>query len=331
MPERIQFHFEGRLADHHQLNFYEAARFQYATARLVVKLAQFREHGRFNKRIHASNNFDVLLETHKEGSFDITILAPMLVAGYDAFVSTSLSTLMTYVFEMIVGKSSDNEVATTLNSVKEITDTFGKISENNSDQMRDVLEFMDKNQDRLMEVFEKNSELYERLLSERERVDVLQKNSSELRKIDPVREQRLISMSAPLVSEMATALRSSADRMQVVAHSNVTGRPSNILYLNKKMAEDIENDVVDKELTSILGNIIQYNKESGWGKVRADFPNSPISFNIPSDVKAILQDNILSAMGKEQVNMRTYIVRNKAKEAIRLIVVGLMDPPRGAY
>lgn len=327
MPERIQFHFEGRLADQHRLNFYEAARFQYATARLVVKLAQFRDVGRFNKRIHESSNFDVLLETHREGSFDITILAPLLVAGYDAFVSTSLSTLMTYVFERIVGKSSDNEVAKTLNSVQEITDTFGQISENNTDQMRQVLEYVDKNQDRLMAMADKQAELYERLLTERERVNLLERNSSELRKIDPVREQKLISMSAPLVTEMATVLRTSADSLQVIAQSNTSGRESNILYLNKKMAEDIENDVVDQQMTSVLGNIIQYNKESGWGKVRAEFPNSPISFNIPSDVKSTLQSKILAAMGKEQIYMRTYIVRNKAREATRLIVVGLMDMP----
>ncbi|BCH60424.1 hypothetical protein RvVAR0630_30480 [Agrobacterium vitis] len=327
MPEKIQFHFEGRLADQHTLNFYEAARFQYATARLVVKLAQFRDLGRFSKRIHASSNFDVLLETHKEGSFDITILAPLVMAGYDAFVSTSLSTLMTYVFERIVGKSSDSEVAKSLNSVQKITDTFGQISENNTDQMKQVLEFVDKNQDHLIAMADKNAELYERLLAERERVNLLGANSLELHKIDPVREQKLISMSAPLVTEMATVLRTSADSLQVIARSNTSGKPRNILYLNKKMAEEIESDVVDQQMTSILGNIIQYNKESGWGKVRADFPNSPMSFNIPSDVKSTLQSKILAAMGREKIYMRTYVVRNKAKEATRLVVVGLMDMP----
>lgn len=236
---------------------------------------------------------------------------------------------MTYVFERIVGKSSDNDVAKTLNSVKEITDTFGKISETNTDQIQQILDYVEKNQDRMAAMSDKQAELYERLLAERERVVVLEKNTLELRKIDPIREQKLITMSAPLVSEMATTLRTSADSLQVIAHSNTGIKRSNILYLNKKMAEDIENDVVDKQMTSVLGNIIQYNKENGWGKVRAEFPNSPISFNIPSDVKSILQSKILAAMGKEQIYMRTYIVRNKAKEPIRLIVVGLMDlPPR---
>ena len=49
--ERIRFHFEGGLSDHHHMNFYEAARFQYAAARLTAKLMQFRVHGRFTKRI----------------------------------------------------------------------------------------------------------------------------------------------------------------------------------------------------------------------------------------------------------------------------------------
>jgi hypothetical protein len=50
MPETLTFHFEGALADSHRMNFYESARFQYAAARLMVKLAQFRQRGRFVKK-----------------------------------------------------------------------------------------------------------------------------------------------------------------------------------------------------------------------------------------------------------------------------------------
>ncbi|MBO1024100.1 hypothetical protein IPU75_05185 [Ochrobactrum sp. SD129] len=326
MSERVQFHFEGQLADKHKLNYYEAARFQYATARLLVKLAQFRDSGNFNKRIHESSNFDVLLETHKEGSFDITVLAPVLMAGYEAFVSTSLSALMTYVFERIVGKSSNAELAKTLNTIDNVTDTFGKISADNASLLRQALELVEKDRDQFVAKTDSQVELYERLLAEKDRVILLERNAAELRKINSVSEQKLISMSAPLVKEMATVLRTSADSLQVISEDK-SGEERNILYLNKRMAKQIENDTVDTQMTAILGNIIQYNKENGWGKIRADFPNSPISFNIPSDVKSSLQSKILAAMGKEKIYMRTYIVRNKAKEAIRLVVVGIMDAP----
>lgn len=272
MPERILFHFEGGLANEHKLNFYEAARFQYATARLVVKLSQFRQNGKFNKRINSANNTDIYLETHKDGSFDIGIIAPLLVPGYEAFINTSISTLMTYVFERIVGKSSDTEVTKAINSVGSIVEQFGKISDNDTEKVNRILDFVEKNQDSMNELHTKNSELYERLLAERDRNNLLESNSGRLAKIDPVREQKLISMSAPLVSEMATALRTSADTLQVISEDNFTGSKSNILFLNRKMASDIENDVVDKDLTAILGNIIQYNKELGGERLGLTYP-----------------------------------------------------------
>jgi hypothetical protein len=61
MSEKLTFHFEGGLADEHKLDFYEAARFQYAAARLVVKLSQFRARGNFVKKITNTSNQDIVL------------------------------------------------------------------------------------------------------------------------------------------------------------------------------------------------------------------------------------------------------------------------------
>lgn len=76
MSETLTFHFEGALADSHKMNFYESARFQYAAARLMVKLAQFRKSGKFSKNITSKSNFDIKLISQSDGSFNINVEDP---------------------------------------------------------------------------------------------------------------------------------------------------------------------------------------------------------------------------------------------------------------
>ena len=76
MREALSFHFEGSLADEHRMNFYESARFQYAAARLIVKLAQFRQRGNFSQKITNNSNIAIELVAQTEGSFNINVEIP---------------------------------------------------------------------------------------------------------------------------------------------------------------------------------------------------------------------------------------------------------------
>ena len=146
MSEQVVFHFEGSLADYHELNFYEAARFQYAAARLTVKLLQFRSEGRFVKKITYSSNQEVLLQTQKDGSFDISILVPALHIAQEAFLKVSITQMMSYVFERVVGKTSNSDVAKALNTQDGIVELLGKISDNSISSMNRALDIITKDQ-----------------------------------------------------------------------------------------------------------------------------------------------------------------------------------------
>lgn len=138
-------------------------------------------------------------------------------------------------------------------------------------------------------------------------------------------------MASPLVSEMSTALRKSATTLEIISE-DIVDNPRKILFLNKSMAEEMETSRVDGQITSIMCDIIQYNKETGWGKVRLDEYLNPLNFNVPSDMKSVLQHHLLSAMGKQKVYIQTYFVRDKFMEPIRLIVVGILpDPERTLF
>ncbi|MER9210074.1 hypothetical protein [Mesorhizobium sp. M0771] len=326
MPEKLIFHFEGALADQHTLNFYEAARFQYAAARLIVKLLQFRSTGGFVKKITNTSNRDILLQSQDEGSFDISILMPALMVAQETFVSVSVTNLMSYIFERIVGKTSNSDVATALNAHTEVVAQIGHIDDNNTELINKALSIIQNDQEIKENLHGQQKELLERRIAELTREKEMTSASAQLGRIDGAREQKLISMSAPLVSEMATALRRSANTLQIVSVAGHSA-PKGILFLNRRMAEEIEVSAVDQQITPILGDIIQYNKETGWGKARLTISAQPLSFNVPSDIKGRLQSQLLAAMGRDKVYLQTYIVRDKVGEPVRLIVVGILPPP----
>jgi hypothetical protein len=219
MTERVTFHFEGGIADEHRLNFYEAARFQYAAARLVVKLAQFRSRGRFVKKITNNSNQDIVLESHRDGSFDISILIPGLLIAQEAFVNVSVSSLMSYIFERMISKTSSSDVATALNTQAEVVRQIGKINENNTELMNAALDIIKADQEIKENLHASQREMYERRIAELEREREMNAAAAQLSKIDAAREQKLISMSAPLVSEMATTLRRSANTLEIISQT----------------------------------------------------------------------------------------------------------------
>ncbi len=330
MTEKITFEFNGALADHHRMNFYEAARFQYAAARLLVKLAQFRNTGKFRQKITDLSNLGILLEPQTEGSFRINTEAPDTAAeanpeAQNVFLNMSLADLLSYVIERVIAKADDGDLIQLFNAVPAIVDRFGTLEPGEGDKLEQIVTELIRNSELREHIFPEASELVERRISELTRQERLAATQGQVARIDAPREQKLISMAAPLISEMATALRRSADTLRIVG-----GQPdnrSNILFLNQSMAQDILASKVDDQITPILGNIIQYNKETGWGKVRLHVANQPLSFSVPSDQKAILQDTLLTQMGKDQVYLQVYIVRDKAREPVRVILVGILPLP----
>ena len=93
------------------------------------------------------------------------------------------------------------------------------------------------------------------------------------------------------------------------------------------MAKDIETAKVDEEITPILGDISQFNKDNGWGKFKIENQNKTVSFSIPSDIMPTIRKKLIDSMQKDLVHLQTYFVRDRSGEVIRLIVVGILPSP----
>lgn len=242
------------------------------------------------------------------------------------FVDLSIADLLSYVSERLIEKGDDADLIDAVNANTDVLKELGVKRVGNATDADRIVDAIRADAGARAALHPETRDIIERRIAEISREDRLTAKASEVAKIDSARAQKLLSMSAPLVSEMATALRRSADTLEV--RSRTSGGVSSVLYLNKRMAQEIETATVDKEITPILGDIIQYNKENGWGKARiSNASGAPISFSIPSDLKASLQPVLLSQMRRDQVYLQAYFVRDKGGEVIRLIVVGILPVP----
>lgn len=327
MAERITFHFEGAQADDHRMNFYEAARFQYDAARLLVKLAQFRASGKFVDNISDKSNHNVILVAQKGGSFNYNIEEPE--PSKDAFLNIALSDLVAYVAERVIEKLDETAMATFVLPALEFDQ-----DEDESDEVGDVLEVAEIDGlaeavlagDKLTASLPlETSKLIKRRVAEVYRERRLTAATKAIAKISDDQSQKLVAMAAPLIVGMGTALRKSANTLEITTQKR--GPVKSVLFLDRKMAREIETAAVDRIITPILGDIAQFNKENGWGKLRIENGAKMVSFSIPSDVLPTIRQTIIDNMKKDLVYFKTYFVRDRAKKVKRLIIVGILPTP----
>ncbi|WP_112875313.1 hypothetical protein [Paracoccus endophyticus] len=326
VQEALTFHFEGSLADEHKLNFYESARFQYAAARLLVKLAQFRQHGKFNKNISSKSNFDVNILVPTRGSFNINVEDEHQGNPDNQFIDVSLGDLVSFVSERVVEKLDETSLkGSGVGKALRAKD----VQPDGDSTVDDIVQKVIADGGALADIPSNLRALVKRRVAEVSREESLLHKSASISKIDFARGQNLVSMAAPLMSEMATALRRSADTLEV--KSNTAGVSRTVLFLDQRMASEIETAVVDEDVTLILCNVIQFNKDNGWGKIRFDNTSNNgsdlVSFSVPYDILPYTKQTLIAAMNKDQVYIQAYFVRDRAGRVNRLIVAGILPAP----
>jgi hypothetical protein len=321
VPEKLTFHFEGSLADSHKMNFYEAARFQYAASRLLVKLARFRVRGTFPQKISKKSNVEVNLTSQADGSFNINV-EDQGQTEKGQFLDMSLSDLVAFVSERVIEKINGEALQErhTAPPSPSAPDQL-EFTENIENLSHAIVE----GKIRLKDIPTEVHHLIRRRVAEIHRELRLSHIPKDIEKITPDREQKLIAMAAPLLSEMATALRKSAETLEVSSSTDGTSRT--VLFLDEKMAAEIETAKVDSEAITLLGDVIQFNKDNGWGKLRFDAGTNIVSFSIPYDILPIIKQRLIDTMKSDQVYLRVHPVRDRANEIIRLIVTGILDTP----
>jgi hypothetical protein len=321
MAEEILFQFEGKFASKNRMDFYEFARFQYSASRLLVKLDNFRRTGQFPKVITYKNDHAIVVKPFKEGSFCLEILAPLAMEAVKAAYEVPISTLFGYVAERVFKKAEDVNVREALQTQRRLIESFDANIQGRDDTISRTIELLRSEIEHERELTQENRDLYERLLAETDRRAYLEGQRGILRRFTPDQDADLITMAAPLLKEMNVPLRKSAGKVSVRRRAD--GHTSQLLFVNKAMADEVDIAEVDRLITTIDIDIIQYNKENGWGKFRNPEWEGTPSFNVPAEINVDIRDDLLAAMHLDQVEVDCYFVRSPAKVALRIIVVAV--------
>lgn len=325
MADLIRFKFEGKLADENRMDFYEVARFQYAAARLAVKLDHFRRKGTFPDRVTRQANMKIDLKPFAEGSFLIDIIAPIAAISAPLLVELPLSSLWAYVVERIF-KPADNEaLLSALGTQERLLETFDRTIEGREDTMRRTLDLLQEEIAQNRELSVKNTELNERLLAETGRRSFLEGREEAFSQITGEQDAKLLRMAAPLLKELAIPLRRSAKTAKIFISDDESEPPIPILAADRPMVESVELSVVDPNITTILIDIVKYDKETGWGQFRNPNWEGRAPFSVPSDRKDRLQRKLLGAMHEGENYVAAYFVRSPEGENQRLIVTDVLD------
>jgi hypothetical protein len=307
VPERIQFTFNGELADRHLMDFYEAGRFQYGAARLMVKLDQFRRTGRFADRVTPENNTRIVIEAQRPGSFEFLVLAPIAAQMAEAFVQAPVSLMWSYVADRIFKSASQENIREALATQRELVGVFEREIAEHGEQQRRTLDLLEDRIARGDQLSAENAQLRERLLTETERRAYLEGERDTLQRISAEQDAKLVSMAAPLLKDMGVALRNSASTLSIRGQEQEVER--RLVFANKQMTREIETTRVDDETTLILVHIVQYNTETGWGRLRMREHVGLLPFNVPSDRKRDLQTALLAAMDEDQTYIECIFIR----------------------
>lgn len=323
MSEQISFIFNGRLTSEHRMDFYESARFQYAASRLLVKLDNFRRNGKFPKKISYKNTPDILILPTVSGSYGLEVIAPALATLGPLLVEAPLSAMLSYVIDRIFKPAGDDNIREALVTHRELIRTFDTTIIGRDATIDRTLDMLQKRMERDDELNSTIRGLYERLIADKDRKSELLEYRDQFRKINDDQEADLITMAAPLLKEMNVPLRRSARNVRIITSHNYKRRE--ILRADKNMADAVDLAIVDRNQTRIDINIIQFNKQSGWGKFENTEWDGTPSFSIPGDILEDIKQTVVNAMNEDLVEVDCFFVRSASGNPQRIIVTDVRE------
>jgi hypothetical protein len=337
--EKVTFTFSGGMADNHELNFYEAGRFQYGAARFIYTLEKFRQEGKIVSRLTHKVNADIRVRASQPSSFvqEVILFSAPIVA--QCAVSVPFEALFSYVWDLLTPSSSTKaqDIAVELakqevEREKERTEQMrimASVAERNgatTDQALTILsKAVDENwtvvADEVRATRDEIKELRNELLSKKQREEMIKEYSSGLRVITPETERRLVGQMRRAVPDMTLPLRSSAQGLAV----GDARSENSFTQLDRDAAERISRESEDDTPTLLTGTVKMYDVETGYGRFRYDESKKPLSFRVPGGLKSEFRERILEAMIKEEMRASFYILRDVFGNPTSLILNDILD------
>lgn len=341
--EQITIKFEGGLASHGQLHFYEFGRSQYALARFIATLEHFRRTGDVAEHIGPRTYVDIIISSPEKGSFLETILVPAAVKAGSNFLKSKLSSLISYVWHLISHRrestestlkelakiriveernstSRERERTKQLEIFKEIVDGQRATTQQALDLVKWAMSTDNRAVGRLEVPREEFLEMKDELEAEEQRISEFKESEGELGDVDEQTMNRLTSRVRPMIPEMTLPLRRSADKMFL--SPSKSSRP--YVFLNKQLAQTITEKESEDKISDIVGRVKGYDRDAGVGKFSSPELPRVLNFIVPLRDRDGLLDKILDAMTLNRVTLRCRKTVDQSGMPTSLILIDII-------
>lgn len=346
--ESIKFHFQGRLADNHELNFYEAARFQYATARFILALEKFRQEKKVIYRLNSKVDADIRIRASERGSFIQEIFVAALPAIESCAIQVPLEAMMSYAWsKLFPQKPADKEIAIKLAEIELARErertAQHRLTTDQHQMFLNVIETQNASLQQSLAIIEQEvtsnrqpeisgrqisrQELIlirDRLKANLEREKTITQYSDEFSTIDTDSSNSLCGQLRKAVPDMTLPLRSSANQM------NISGKDarSPIAALDFETGKSIGEDTLDQNLITMRGKIKSFDREQATGKFRYNDTLAPISFSVASERKTNLLPKVILGLQMKTILVSAQFVRDTFGN-VKSVIIWDLFPEEG--
>lgn len=344
-PEVLSVVYDGGLAAHGELHFYEYGRAAYALARLIATIEHFRRTGSVAKRITSGSYVSLLIQAPERGSFPIDVIIPIIMEGrrivteYDIPVGLFLKYII-HTIRSLSPKQEDTiielakldlrrEGERTLQSKQEterLRETRKMVKSQNivTTTALGVLEKALRRPDpRIAEIGATQSEMLvikNQLLELQKREQEFEGYHKQLGEIDDDGFAQLIAKVRPQLAEVGLPLNKSATTATFAAGSS----KDNFATFDLDAIRDINSRSLDAAPTEVELRIFAYDRDAGVGRCDLnDFGIKRIAFSIPVGLRSRLRKKVLAAIDVDVVNATARFFKNKDGYITSLLVEGI--------
>ncbi len=360
MPETttIGFRFIGGIAEQGQLNFYEAGRFQYATARMLYAIEHYRNTGEVVDRIRRRINADFRVSAAQEGSFlqEVLLYATPVIGDFQyaqSILHIPFDKLFSFLLSKVIPKSSGS-------------DRLADIAEKQIDALTQFVAFsQEREKTSQAQTIEETKRLQMVLNALRNDPTELRNNELESGEISNIVKKYSDTPARLLHADgsadfIATELQSEVYRNHTVSQAEddlnridpeseqrmvdrmrklfpEIGQPLQrsaeefdielnhgdmpIASLNGRRIQQISETTKDDKPIRIDGNIIKLDKESGFGRFRPYNSRTVLSFSIPREIFGSNKKRFIEAFTTQQVTVIALPHRDGIGNITRLVLL----------
>lgn len=344
-PDQISLVYDGSLADEGKLHLYEFGRAVYAFSRLVAVVEYYRRSGRVAKKITKDANVNVIVSAPQKGSFLIDAAVYFVSQVLPQLQGIPFDVFFSYILELLMPKSEAREKRIVELAKIQLAEERQRTAQSKEETKRlQILADAIQNQSLLTKealdtvrwavgradvrigranfTQEELIDLEDEYESRVEREEILKAHRDKLKNIPTEDIRKLTTRVRPLVGEVGLPLRKSAKRVAFRVKDGEANRK--IMRVDLEGLANLSDQTLEGDIVALQVKFKAYDRESGWGKVRAVGTGQILPFLITAADRVQLAELVAQGLTEKENTITAHSYVNKSGEVTSLVLISVV-------